>query len=78
MDMEYFTVAEAAKKLKVTPQAIYKWIAQGRLKAVYVGADRRVTSAAIEEFVQKSTKAAEVDDSDTIKQDIQMPMFATP
>jgi len=63
MDQEYFTIPEVAKKLKVTRAAIYKWIAQGRLKAVYVGANRRVTSKAIEEFVRLSTQEAEDLDS---------------
>ena len=76
MDTEYFTVAEAAKKLKVTPQAIYKWIAQGKLQAVYVGSDRRVTSEAIKEFVQNSTKAAKIDDPGTIETDTRMPSLA--
>lgn len=77
MDVEYFTVAEAAKKLKVTPQAIYKWIAQGRLKSVRVGADRRVTSAAIDDFVRESTEAG-LDGSGTMENEIQTPMLGVP
>lgn len=77
MEQEYFTIPEVAKKLKVTRAAVYKWIAQGRLKAVYVGSDRRVTSEAIEDFVQSSTKAAKIDDSDTMKNESRMPEFAT-
>jgi excisionase family DNA binding protein len=57
MDEEYFTIPEVAKKLKVTRAAVYKWIAQGRMEAIYVGADRRVTNTAIEAFVARSTAA---------------------
>jgi len=31
---ELLTVAEAAKLLKVTPHTIYRWVSQGRLRAV--------------------------------------------
>jgi excisionase family DNA binding protein len=37
MENEYLTVQEVSKRLKVTRQAIYNWIADGRLKAVRVG-----------------------------------------
>lgn len=62
MQEEYFTIPEVAKKLKVTRAAVYKWIAQGKLKVVYVGADRRITGSAIESFVKLSTESR-ADDS---------------
>lgn len=73
MNEEYFTVAEVAKRLKVTPQAVYKWISQKRLHAVYVGSERRITSSAIEEFVRNSTRAAEVDSAGSMENDTLMP-----
>jgi len=57
MDEEYFTVAEVAEKLKVTPQAVYKWIKQKKIAVVYAGADTRITSAAIEAFIKASTES---------------------
>lgn len=63
MEEEYFTIPEVAKKLKVTRAAVYKWIAQGKLVAIYVGSDRRVTSAAIEAFIRISTESRQSDDS---------------
>ena len=78
MDEEYFTIPEVAKKLKVTRAAVYKWIAQGRMDAIYVGADRRVTSAAIAAFIKASTDAARVDDADTMEHDIRTPGHAAP
>lgn len=36
MENEYLTVDEVAKRLRVTKQAVYNWIADGRLKAVRV------------------------------------------
>lgn len=69
MDQEYFTIPEAAAKIKVTPAAIRKWIAQGKIEVVYVGADRRITGQALEAFIVASTaarKSRRVDDSATI------------
>lgn len=57
MDEEYFTVAEVASKLKVTPQAVYKWIKQKKLAVIYAGADARVTSGALEAFIKTSTES---------------------
>lgn len=78
MDQEYFTIPEVAKKLKVTRAAVYKWIAQGRLEAIFVGADRRVTSDAITAFIKASTESRAVDDSTKMETDIRTPGHAAP
>jgi excisionase family DNA binding protein len=57
MDQEYYTIPEAAQKLRVTPAAIRKWIAQGKMDVVYVGSDRRITSEELDAFVARSTEA---------------------
>jgi excisionase family DNA binding protein len=57
MDEEYFTVAEVAEKLKVTPQAVYKWIKQKKIAVIYAGADARITSSEIEAFIKRSTES---------------------
>jgi excisionase family DNA binding protein len=73
MDEErFYTIPEAAKKLRVTRAALYKWMKQGRLAFVLVGSERRITSSAIDAFV----KAGQVDNgdrSDLQSPDIQMP-----
>lgn len=75
MDQEYFTIPEVATKLKVSRAAVYKWIAQGRLEAIYVGADRRITSDAIAAFIKGSTAAHK--GSDEAKSgDIEAPAYA--
>lgn len=76
MDQEYFTIPEAAAKLRVTPAAIRKWIAQKKIEVVYVGADRRITGQALEAFVQASTaarKSRRMDSGATIDEAMQNP-----
>lgn len=73
---KYYTIPEAAERLRVTPQAIYKWVRQGKLKAVYVGSDRRITESAIVAFVKASTREQEsrgVDGGATIEEAMQSP-----
>lgn len=57
MEQEYYTIPEAAEKLRCTPAAIRKWIAQDKIAVVYVGSDRRITSEELDAFVQRSTEA---------------------
>lgn len=53
MDEEtFYTVPEAAKKLRVTRAALYKWMKEGRLEYVVVGSERRITGAAITAFIK--------------------------
>lgn len=49
---EYFTVQEVADRLKVTRQAVYDWIKEGRLRAVKVGNRTRIPGSAVDEFVR--------------------------
>ena len=75
---ELFTPSEAAEYLKVTRAAIYKWIKEGRLEVVYVGADRRITKSAIEAFIKASTETRTKKSGGTIEdnENIEAPMFA--
>ena len=75
MDEQYFTVAEVAEKLKVTPQAVYKWIKQRKISAVYAGADARITSSEIEAFIKRSTESRSA--SNSSKMDTQIHRLAT-
>lgn len=73
---EYFTIPEVAARLKVTPAAVRKWIAQGRIDVVYVGSDRRITNDAIEAFVKQSTEEAVRRRAGESEDSIEAPMFA--
>ena len=76
MDQEYFTIPEVAGQLKVTPAAIRKWIAQGRIEVVYVGSDRRITRTAVEAFVRNSTAASKARRSGVQSNERQTPKLA--
>jgi excisionase family DNA binding protein len=52
MDEPYYTVKEVADRFKVSRQAIYDWISEGRLRAVKVGNRTRVPQSAIAAFVR--------------------------
>ena len=75
MDQEYYTIPEAAEKLRVTPAAIRKWIAQDKIEVVYVGADRRITAEALDAFVKASTamRKARRSTGDVQSEDIRTP-----
>ncbi len=49
---EYLTVAEVAQRLKVTRQAVYNWIKDGRLRAVKVGTSVRIPLEAVRAFLR--------------------------
>ena len=51
MKNELFTVKEVAEYLKTTRQQVRKMIQNGRLAAVMVGREYRISLAAIAEFV---------------------------
>lgn len=57
-DEEYLKPGEVAERLGVSRQAIYKWIKEGRLKAVRFGAARgvRITRVALEEFERRAAR----------------------
>ncbi len=52
MQEEYFTVAEIAERFKVSRQAVYDWIKEGKLKAIKVGNRTRISRSAIEDFIR--------------------------
>jgi len=76
MDEErFYTIPEAAAKLRVKRDAIYKWMREGRLEYVIVGSQRRITSSAIDAFV-KAGKVDKLDRSDLQSNDTRTPMQA--
>lgn len=58
MELEFFTVYEIAKLLKVSQRTVYNWIDFGYLKAVKVGSGKgtiRVLKTDLEAFLQENT-----------------------
>jgi excisionase family DNA binding protein len=49
----FYTPEELAALLKVTRQAIYNWIQQGRLEAVRIGRTVRIPGAEVERLLQE-------------------------
>ena len=58
---EYFKVSEVAERFKVTPQAVYKWINEGRLRAVKLGDAIRIRSDDLAVFEQPVVVEARLD-----------------
>ncbi len=59
MDTEYMTPKEVADWLKVTDQAVYKWIREGRLDSYRFGRAVRVPRESVEQFVRESRTTPE-------------------
>lgn len=51
---ELFTVQEVADKLKIHVQTVRKWIKEGKIKALKLGSDWRVTEQSISEFLKSN------------------------
>ena len=65
MDDTYLKVSEVAKRLQVTRQAIYNWIAEGRLKAVKIGGKSvRITLSSLNEFIQPVMPGERIEEED--------------
>jgi excisionase family DNA binding protein len=58
VEEQYYTVQEIAKRLRVTRQAIYNWIDEGRLQAVKVGRSLRIPESALRAFIQPAEPGA--------------------
>ena|SRR5437762_11961845 len=61
--MEFLTVQETARLLRVTPITVRRYIAQGRLPAVKVGGGVRISKEAVEQLPEP------VRTSDSLKRD---------
>jgi len=53
--MALLTTREVAKILRVTPPSVRKIIRSGNLRAVDVGGQKRIDTASLAEFLQRST-----------------------
>lgn len=65
MAEEYLTVDEVATRLKVSRQAVYNWINEGRLKAVKAGRATRIPESAVKAFLTPWKPADEREDNYT-------------
>ena len=54
--MEYLTVQEIAKTLKVHEQTVFRWIREGKLESVKIGRNQRITKEQFDQFVKKELK----------------------
>jgi len=51
-DSELYTPTEIGEKLKVTKEAVYRWLKEGKLKAIRVGKYWRIAGKDINEFIK--------------------------
>lgn len=54
-EIEVYTLNEIADLLQVTKRSLYSWIKSGRLKALKVGREWRVTKKSLEAFLEENT-----------------------
>lgn len=64
MDETYLTVREVAERLRVTRQAVYNWITEGRLKAVRAGKTLRIPASALAAFLEPFVPGDRIEDED--------------
>ena len=77
MDEEtFYTIPEAAAKLRVKRDALYKWMRQGRLAFVVVGSERRITGSALTAFIRSGNE--DVPEGATMNEHIRTPGHAEP
>ena len=53
----HYTVSELSKALRISIQALYRYIQDGLLRAHSVGSEWRIPQSAIDEFVHRSIKS---------------------
>ena len=62
MEEQYYTVAQLAARMKVTRQAVYNWIDQGKLQAVKVGSSVRIPESSVKAFMRPTGSEGEEKD----------------
>jgi len=53
MDEKQYTVKEISEHFRVSRQAVYDWIKEGKLKAIRLGERVRVPDSALRSFIQE-------------------------
>lgn len=51
-----YTLDEVAEALKITRRTLYTYVKEGKLKAVKIGREWRVSEAALQDFINKGTE----------------------
>ncbi len=64
MDEKYWTVKEVAAKFRVSRQAVYDWIAEGKLRAVKISERVRIPNSAVEELVRPIEPGESLEDAE--------------
>ncbi len=59
MSEEYVTPDEIAERFRVSRQAVYKWISEGKLEGLRFGRSVRVPRESLERFVEASRVSSE-------------------
>ena len=54
-DKSIFTIDEVMELLSVTRFTVHKWIKDGKLRAVRIGRELRVTKEYLDEFLESNT-----------------------
>ncbi|MBT9165129.1 MAG: hypothetical protein DDT22_01339 [candidate division WS2 bacterium] len=57
---ELLVIKEVAEYFKVTPDTIRKWIKKGKLRAIKVGKNWRVTVKDLERFVESGSSRMDI------------------
>lgn len=52
-----YTLDEVAEILKITRRTLYTYVKEGKLKAVKIGREWRVSETALQDFLNKGTEA---------------------
>jgi excisionase family DNA binding protein len=59
VDDVFLTVPEVAKRLRVTPMTVYRWIEDGKLSAVQIAKHYRIRTSDLEGMLESSRVGAE-------------------
>ena len=52
-----YTLDEVAEVMKITRRTLYTYVKEGKLKAVKIGREWRVSETALQDFLNKGTEA---------------------
>jgi excisionase family DNA binding protein len=53
---QWYTLKEIAEKFKVTVQTIRNWIRQGKIRAIKLGGNWRISQSEVDNFTEESSK----------------------
>lgn len=63
MSEEYFTPEEIAKKLKLNPVTVQRWLRDGKLKGAKLGKQWRVKGSDLDAFIEEGERKAREENS---------------